>query len=132
MFRRPSNYFFQYKFAVYLTASVCPNHRISSYILLYFIFYITIYKYIFIILRFLLIKATLKYIFFIFNKLKIIFVKILFLARCWLCCECNDTADASGNTVTGEKFSVNLVAVELQGECQQDYIWINRFESCLV
>ena len=58
--------------------------------------------------------------------------KILFLARCWLCCECNDTADASGNTVTGEKFSVNLVAVWLQGECQQDYIWINRFESCLV
>ncbi|HHK6043883.1 TPA: hypothetical protein ACQWGS_001611, partial [Neisseria subflava] len=77
-------------------------------------------------------KATLKYIFFIFNRLKIIFIKILFLARCWLYCECNDTADASGNTVTGEKFSVNLVAVWLQGECQQDYIWINRFESCLV
>jgi len=54
------------------------------------------------------------------------------MARCWLCSECNDTADASGNTVTGEKFSVNLAAAWLQGECQQDYIWINRFESCLV
>lgn len=59
-------------------------------------------------------------------------MRILFLARCWLRSECNDTADASGNTVTGEKFSVNLVAVWLQGECRQDYIWINRFESCLV
>ena len=55
------------------------------------------------------------------EKIKSKKAKIVFIA-----------SDASGNTVTGEKFSVNLVAVWLQGECRQDYIWINRFESCLV
>ncbi|EFC52292.1 hypothetical protein NEISUBOT_04394 [Neisseria subflava NJ9703] len=47
MFQRAFKLFFQDKFSVYLAASVCPNHRIASYILVYFIFYITIYKYIF-------------------------------------------------------------------------------------
>ena len=112
--------------------SVCPSHHIALSILIYLIFYITIYKYIFYYFTLLTDKSYFKIYFLYIQLTKNYFIKILFLARCWLCCKCNDTADASGNTVAGEKFSVNLVAVWLQGECQQDYIWINRFESYLV
>jgi len=72
----------------------------SHYISLNILFSINLSKNIFSsILRFLPQKTTLKYIFFIFNKLKINFEIFLSLARCWLCCKCNDAADAAGNTV---------------------------------
>ena len=98
---------------------IVESHHISLNIL----FSINLSKNIFFsILRFLPQKTTSKYIFFLFNKLKINFEIFLSLARCWLCCKCNDAADAAENTVLQERiFRKFLAAVSLQGECRQDY-----------